>query len=473
MIPRTLVVLGLSLCLSMGGHSRSFEPAAKSKSNHPRFPEYREPQAMPVDELLFDRSVAAKPGRLSPAGDWVMNTTALGESLTLREANAVGKLVLKRLMDAPDRVSTPWKTDPGVGYTIQSAELGVEAHFHAGMFHSFAPLGEPGTGAAQAAISPVRHVIAQPPSGAGPTRAQSEAYKKVYLDAVLDSPGRTDALVPLEGEPVIRVRSPEMGVDADISPSGNIILVHGPERPELVLSVPRQMASEFKSRLSGALEFKGSYSRERLGHLKGFEADAPALVQKQGLTMDEFERWFAEPAILVPRSVIPKLKAIRDAVPMPTPDTLLQKVIPYGQVEKYLNGTRTEIRGFILRAEDAVDLGDFRKAYNSLRLDYDGSQFNDVSDQFLGVIRFKTRDVDGIGIPYSKEFGSKHEGSYPFTGNGFIATGNGKIRPEFVIQRNDGVEYMNGAEIYILDRAGSEKLVGVFSKKMSGFLRIQ
>lgn len=469
MIPRALAVLGLSLCLSMGGHGRSFEPAAKSNPNRPRFPEYREPQAMPVNGLLFDRSVAAKPGRLSPAGDWMMNTTALGESLTLREANAVGKLVLKRLMDAPDRVSSPWETEQGMGFTIQSAELGVEAHFHAGQFHSFSLLSD----GAPAKLSSIGHVAAQGPTGAPPTRAQSEAYKSVYLDAVLDSPGRTDTLATFDGEPVLRVRSPEMGVDVAVSPTGNVFAIQSPDRSQLVFSAPRQLALEFKSRVSGALEFKGSYSRERLGHLKGFEVDAPALAQKQGLTMDEFERWFAEPAILVPRSVIPKLKAIRDAVPMPTPDTLLQKVIPYGQVEKYLNGTRTEIRGFILRAEDAVDLGDFRKAYNSLRLDYDGSQFNDVSDQFLGVIRFKTRDVDGIGIPYSKEFGGKHEGSYPFTGNGFIATGNGKIRPEFVIQRNDGVEYMNGAEIYILDRAGSEKLVGVFSKKMSGFLRIQ
>ncbi|MBK6880734.1 MAG: hypothetical protein IPI26_08270 [Elusimicrobia bacterium] len=465
MTRRALAILGLSLCLSMGGHGRSFEPAAKS--NRPRFPEYREPMSMPVDGLLLDRSVAAKPGRLSPAGDWVMNTTALGESLTLREANAVGKRLLKRLMDAPDRVSTPWKTDQGMGFTIQSAELGVEAHFHAGQFHSFSLLND----GAPANFSTIGHLVAQGPTGAPPTRAQSEAYKSVYLDAVLDSPGRMDTLSTLDGEPILRVRSPEMGVDADISPSGNIILVHGPERPEMVLPVPRQLALEFKSRVSGALEFKGSYSRERLGHLKGFEADAPALVQKQGLTMDEFERWFAEPAILVPRSVIPKLKAIREAVPMPTKDTLLQKVIPYGQVEKYLNGDFTRIKGFVMRAEDVIDLTDFRKTYNSLRLDYDGSQFNDVSDRYLGVIRFKTPSVDKIEVPFSKEFGGNHINGYPFTGNGFVSTGNGKIRPEFKIIGKDGARIMNGAELYIIDRAGNEQLDAVFDVNKSKFIR--
>jgi hypothetical protein len=467
MIPRTLVVIGLSLCLSMGGHGRSFEPAAKS--NRPRFPEYREPMSMPVDGLLLDRSVAAKPGRLSPAGDWVMNTTALGESLSIPEANAVGKRLLKRLMDAPDRVSSPWETEQGMGFTIQSAELGVEAHFHAGQFHSFSLLND----GAPANLSSIGHVVAQGPTGAPPTRAQSEAYKTVYLDAVLDSPGRTDALVPLDGEPILRVRSPEMGVDVAVSPSGNIILVHGPDRPELVLPVPRQLALEFKNRVSGALEYKGSYSRERLGHLKGFEADAPALVQKQGLTMDEFERWFAEPAILVPRSVIPKLQAIREAVPMPTPDTLLQKVIPYGQVEKYLSGKYRDIGGFILRAEDAVDLGDFRKTYNSLRLDYDGSQFNDVSDQFLGVIRFKTPNVDRIEIPYSKEFGGDQVNGYPFTGNGFIATGNGKIRPEFFVNQKESLEISNGAEIFIYDRFGNERLLGRYWKDKKKFMEIR
>lgn len=458
MTPRALAVLAIALCLSTGGYGRSFEPAAKSNPNRPRFPEYREPPPTPVDGLLLDRAVAAKPGRYSPAGDWVLNNTALGESLTLREANAVGKLMLNRLMDAPDRVSSPWKTEQGVGFTIQSVELGVEAHFHAGKFHSFSLLSD----GAPAPLSPIGHVVAQGPTGAPTTRAQSEAYKKVYLDALLDSPGRTDALTTLNGEPAIKVRSSELGVEAAVSPSGNTFDIQSQDRPPLAFSVSRQLALEFKSRVSGALEFKGSYSRERLGHLRGFETDAPALVKKQGLTMDEFERWFAEPAILVPHSVIPKLKAIREAVPMPTPDTLLQKVIPYGQVEKYLNGKYKDIGGFILRAEDAVDLGDFRKTYNSLRLDYDGSQFNDVSDQFLGVIRFKTAQVQKITVPFSKEFGGTQTGSFPFTGNGFIATGNGRIRPEFYVGGDRKLQMKDGAEIFVYDRRGNETLLGIF-----------
>ncbi len=467
MTPRRLALVGLVLCLSVGGYGRSFEPAAPSKPNRPRFPEYREPMALPVDGPLFDRAASAKPGRLSPSGDWVMRNTSLGESLTFREANAVGKLILKRLMDAPDRVSAPWATEDGVGITFRSADLGVEAHFQGGKFHSFSLTDAP------APLSPDGQVIAQRPTDTPPTRVQSEAHKAVYLDAVLDSPGRTDDLTTLDGEPVLRVRSPEMGVDAVISPTGNRILVQGAERPDLVLPVPRQLALEFKSRARGALEFKGSYSRERLAPLRGFEVDAPALVKKQGLTMDEFERWFAEPAILVPSSIVPKLKAIREAVPRPTPDTLLQKVIPYGQVEAYLNGSRTEIRGFIVRAADAADLGDFRKAYNSLRLDYDGSQFNDVSDQFLGVIRFKTKNVDRIEIPYSKKFGGSYANSYPFTGNGFISTGDGKIRPEFVVNKNQGLELNNDAEIFVYDRYGNEKFIGTYRRDQNKFMEIR
>lgn len=467
MTPRSLAVGGLVFCLSVGGYGRSFDPAAKSKPNRPRFPEYREPMALPVDGPLFDRAAAAMPKRLSPAGDWVMNNTALGESLTFREANAVGKLILRRLMDAPDRVSSPWKSEDGVGLTFRSAELGVEAHFQAGAFHSFSLTDAP------APLSPIGQVIAQRPTSAPLTRAQSEANKTVYLNAVLDSPVRSDALTTLDGEPVLRVRSPEMGVDAVISPTGNRILVQGPERPDLVLPVPRQLALEFKSRVRGALEFKGAYSRERLSALQGFEADAPALVRKQGLTMDEFERWFAEPAILVPKSIIPKLKAIREAVPMPTPDTLLQKVIPYGQVEKYLKGSYTDIKGFIIRAADTADLGDFRKAYNALRLDYDGSQFNDVSDQFLGVIRFKTPDADRIVIPFSKEFGGYQESGYPFTGNGFISTGNGKIRPEFVVNSGPGLRLDDGAEIFIYDRHGNERLVATYLKDEKKFMELR
>ncbi|WP_157942929.1 hypothetical protein [Acetivibrio saccincola] len=46
------------------------------------------------------------------------------------------------------------------------------------------------------------------------------------------------------------------------------------------------------------------------------------------------------------------MKAVRDAIPMPTEETIMQKVIPQGDIAKYISGEYNQVRGYITKAQD-------------------------------------------------------------------------------------------------------------------------
>lgn len=60
------------------------------------------------------------------------------------------------------------------------------------------------------------------------------------------------------------------------------------------------------------------------------------------------------------------LKRIRESVPMPDENTLMQKVIPARDIEKYLDGTYTKVGGYVTKAEDVAQLATYEDFYESL-----------------------------------------------------------------------------------------------------------
>jgi hypothetical protein len=457
-----------------------FKPGVDDVGTGPGFIPFRKSTPSPMDPVLLERATAQSAKSYSPAGGWIKHNTEFGKSLNPAEANSVGKMIVKRIFEAPDRTNNILKTDKGVMFLSESAEVGAGVKFRAGKFLEFThELSENVGPPSKSQLTDVGQIVANYPKSEAPTVAEIKAYGKTYIDLVMDSPNRHNVVIKnQDGSSTVKVDAPEIGVtiQANLKTNQFELIRNGPQGPQPInpdTMMSKQLAIEYKNKVAGLLEFKGTYRRENIASLQGFERDAPTIVAKQGMTMAEFERWFAEPARIIPESMIPKMKAIRDAVPMPTPDTLLEKAVPLSNIQHYLNGQIRGVKGFINRAQDTRGLTDFRKIYNTLRLDYMDSNFNDVSDTSLGIIRFKTSEVATIGVPYSPEFGGKAVGDYPFTGNGFTATGNGKIIPEFKIGEKNGVKILGGSEIYELDRWGTEKLVGVYDEEKGRFFKIK
>ncbi len=165
------------------------------------------------------------------------------------------------------------------------------------------------------------------------------------------------------------------------------------------------------------------------------------------------------------------LKKVRDGLPELTPDTVMQKVIPVGDIQHYLSGKYTALRGFITRFEDVPHLTTYDDIYNGLRLEYPDSEFVPDVDDCMGVIRFKTEETSKIFTPYKEEMGGSSIGAPPFTGNGFTSAENGRIIPEF--KSDDFLEISDGAQLIEISKDGTEKMLGIYSKEDSKFISIE
>jgi len=106
-------------------------------------------------------------------------------------------------------------------------------------------------------------------------------------------------------------------------------------------------------------------------------------------------------------------------------------MIPESDIEKYMDGTYTQVGVYVTRAEDVAQLKTYNDLYDSLRLDYLESAYKPMSDDSIAVIRYTTSEPTKIEIPFSSEFGGSTIGEPPFTGKGFTKETNGQIIPEF------------------------------------------
>ncbi len=122
------------------------------------------------------------------------------------------------------------------------------------------------------------------------------------------------------------------------------------------------------------------------------------------------------------------LKQVRESVPMPNKNTLMQKVFPIKGLEKYLS-REYEVRGFVSRLEDGI----FRnpeEAFKAIRLDYKGTVFSG-DDDAVCIIRYSSKDSIKVKIARSPELGGDLVQAPPYTGNGFTKSTKSHIVPEF------------------------------------------
>ena len=193
-----------------------------------------------------------------------------------------------------------------------------------------------------------------------------------------------------------------------------------------------------------------------------------AAMAKAGLQRDEFLALKNTPTENLTPHQIDQLKTVRESIPMPTSETLMQKVIPQEFIQSYLDGYG-KMGGFISKQADVSYAKSTADMIESLRLDYPNTRFTN-SEGAYGLIRYQTSKPEGISIPYKKELGGEHVAEPPFMGNGFTGSRDGHIVPEFYSHSTKLDEFMlDGAELIRVEN-GVEKVVGEYSEKFKRFI---
>ena len=166
-------------------------------------------------------------------------------------------------------------------------------------------------------------------------------------------------------------------------------------------------------------------------------------LNQASLSVDDFHNLRIKPVPELTTTEIMQLKTVRDSIPMPTENTMMQKVIPESDIQNYLNGKYKELGGYVARADDVVHIKGTSDIIESLRLDYPNTPF--TNEGSYGVIRYKTPEPKNLEIPYGERFGGTNTDGLPCTLNGFSGCRNGEIVPEFKAVRGYP---MDGAKLY-------------------------
>ncbi|MGF2616405.1 T7SS effector LXG polymorphic toxin [Rossellomorea aquimaris] len=211
----------------------------------------------------------------------------------------------------------------------------------------------------------------------------------------------------------------------------------------------------------------GSKNADALSNVHNYSISQ--VINKHGLSISEFNELRLTDVSDLTSQQKERLKAIRNSVPFPDEKTVLQKVIPSSDIEKYENGTYTKVGGYISRAEDVSHLKTYKDIYNSLRLDYPGTVYDPLSEDVIGIIRYTTKEVSEISIPYGKGMGGIIEDAPPFTGNGFTKAENGSIIPEF--KNNKYLEIADGAQL-IEVKNGVETIRAIYKEDFGQFMSV-
>lgn len=208
----------------------------------------------------------------------------------------------------------------------------------------------------------------------------------------------------------------------------------------------------------------GQYGSSIIAQQTGFIDLLPNLLTKEGLTLDDFHYMMQKNVNALTDAEKVKLANIRNALPKPEVNTLMQKALSKYSVEGYLKETNpyTTIGGYVSRASDAKHLKNFEDIYHGLRLDYTKTDFF-IEDGLCYIIRFKTDEVNLLKIPQ----GDAYSGfDYPFTAHGFTSGKNGRLGvPEWHFGQGNFVKPQEGAEIWQIDNNGVEKLVAIFKEE--------
>lgn len=225
------------------------------------------------------------------------------------------------------------------------------------------------------------------------------------------------------------------------------------------------------------------FTKTILQGTRGFMEDMASSLDDVGLSASRFNELRPVSADTLSAADRTAMRALRDSIPMPTNETIMQKVIPQEYIMKYISGEYKGVGGYVAKAQDVKQLTNYEDIYNSLRLDYKGAAFKSATDECVGVIRFRTPQASEMKIPYSKAMDdtSIFADKPPYTGNGFTAATNGQAIPEYYCDgqrlsleegKSQYLSLEDGAELYTVTKDGTETLAAVYDSYFGRFVDI-
>lgn len=202
------------------------------------------------------------------------------------------------------------------------------------------------------------------------------------------------------------------------------------------------------------------YSIENVFRLRGgFPETAEAKAESTGLKLEDFLKLQKCSASSMLPEELKKLNEIRESQIKPSPAVLMQKVVPSGDIGRYISGEK-KVKGFLSVCADTAGYRTVNDFYYGLRLDYPGSKYSHGMKS-IGIIRFKAKNASKCIIPRSRGFGGDFSDPYPFGGHGFTTGTNGRLgTPEWVLQ--EPADLYDGAAIFELWSDGEETLRAIF-----------
>lgn len=219
------------------------------------------------------------------------------------------------------------------------------------------------------------------------------------------------------------------------------------------------------------------FGKSVIAGISGFSDNVATLASQQGLNLTTFkniEELSVQDLIQSQSQNLIKLNSIRNNIPLPNATTLMQKVIPKSDIQKYLSGQYKSCKGFMSTAKDSKHLNNYNDIYYGMRLDYQGSAFS-ISDGSCGVIRFKAPNANTSIVPRSSNnvLAGVDDAPFPYTGHGFTSGTNGRLGvPEW--KMNTFADLQNGeAELYEVFSNGTEVLKARFNKQLGQFVPVQ
>ena len=206
-----------------------------------------------------------------------------------------------------------------------------------------------------------------------------------------------------------------------------------------------------------------------------FIKQVPQLLEKYGLTLDQFQTLKNTPTESYSDKDVEIVKNIREQVPQIDTDTKLVKVMTVEDAYKYYKDQKSPtIRGFIAKFDDIGYVTSYDDIRETLRLDYsyvDPKTGQKVEPFPAGgtsyaKIVFKTPNANQIGIPFNPRFGGTEKSDPPFTGNGFTGARNNTLTPEFKFS-NPGKP--SEGEIYVHE-SGQDVKVATYDADLDQFI---
>ncbi|HET9516492.1 MAG TPA: SseB family protein [Actinoplanes sp.] len=195
---------------------------------------------------------------------------------------------------------------------------------------------------------------------------------------------------------------------------------------------------------------------------------SPVCAKLPGAQIVALASWATDAGLTADASPVPEPVAVAATAPVPraprTRVTMMQKTIPPGQVEYFLDRGYDRVSGFVHRAHEVAQLRTPAELHRALGLGYEDSPHQaDAKEAY--VLRWAAYRPSLYRIPYGgqteqamRAMDGWVQQRAPFRGNGF-APGEGRdVIAEFKV---DSARLPHGAQLWRIDADGEQRLVAV------------